>query len=96
MHIIIRYEIEKELINGDLSCEEIPSLWNQKYKDYLGVEPLSPKEGMLQDVHWSCGAIGYFPSYALGHMISSQFENTMYKQGINLDKLIKEKILQQY
>lgn len=72
LHIIIRYEIEKELINGKVEIDDLPSLWNKKYKEYLGVEPLNDAEGILQDVHWSDGSFGYFPSYALGNLYGAQ------------------------
>lgn len=72
LHIIIRYEIEKELINGNVTVDELPLLWNKKYKEYLCVEPTNDAEGILQDVHWSDGSFGYFPSYALGNLYSAQ------------------------
>ncbi|ERI90492.1 putative thermostable carboxypeptidase 1 [Clostridiales bacterium oral taxon 876 str. F0540] len=73
LHIIIRYEIEKELINGRISLDELPKVWNEKYKEYLGVEPKNDAEGVLQDMHWSDGSFGYFPSYALGNLYGAQF-----------------------
>ncbi len=73
LHIIIRYEIEKALFNGDLKVEELPGVWNKKYKEYLGVEPSADSEGVLQDVHWSGGDFGYFPSYLLGNLYGAQF-----------------------
>lgn len=79
LHIIIRYEIEKLLINGDISVHELPSIWSKKYKDYLGVEPKNDAEGILQDIHWSDGSFGYFPSYALGNLYGAQFFNKMKK-----------------
>nr|MBR4280698.1 carboxypeptidase M32 [Clostridia bacterium] len=65
-HIAIRYEMEKLMIGGNAKVNELPALWNQMYKDYLGVTVPNDREGILQDVHWSGGMIGYFPSYALG------------------------------
>ena len=79
LHVIIRYEIEKELINGRVEVKDLPSLWNAKYKEYLGVEPTKDAEGVLQDVHWSDGSFGYFPSYALGNLYGAQFLNKMLK-----------------
>lgn len=73
LHVIIRYEIEKALINGEIKVEELPEVWNKKYKEYLGVEPLNDAEGVLQDMHWSGGSFGYFPSYALGNLYGAQF-----------------------
>ncbi|MBQ8556087.1 MAG: carboxypeptidase M32 [Clostridia bacterium] len=66
MHIAIRYEMEKLMISGDAKVDELPALWNSMYRDYLGVTVPSDREGILQDVHWAGGMIGYFPSYALG------------------------------
>uniref|UniRef100_A0A7C3IXP8 Metal-dependent carboxypeptidase n=1 Tax=Candidatus Methanomethylicus mesodigestus TaxID=1867258 RepID=A0A7C3IXP8_9CREN len=68
MHIIIRFEIEQALFGGKISVAELPQVWNQKYRDYLGVEVENDAEGVLQDVHWSHGYFGYFPSYALGNI----------------------------
>lgn len=72
LHIIIRYEIEKMFLDGDVDVMKLPEIWNQKYEEYLGIKPTSDKEGILQDVHWSMGSIGYFPSYALGSAIAAQ------------------------
>lgn len=80
LHIIIRYEIEKQLINGEISVSELPEVWNKKYKEYLGVEPKNDAEGVLQDMHWSDGSFGYFPSYALGNLYGCQMLNTMLKE----------------
>ena len=79
LHIIIRYEIEKALINGEIEVEDLPKVWNKKYEEYLGVSPKDDEEGVLQDMHWSAGNIGYFPSYALGNLYGGQFLNTMLK-----------------
>jgi carboxypeptidase Taq len=73
MHVMIRYEIERELMNGDLSVEALPALWNQKYKEYLDVEVPDDRRGILQDVHWSHGGFGYFPTYSLGSFYAAQF-----------------------
>jgi len=72
LHIIIRYEIEKAFINGEVDFNELPKLWSAKYREYLGVEPANFREGVLQDVHWAGGMIGYFPSYALGNLYGAQ------------------------
>lgn len=74
-HVIIRYEIEKELIAGNIQVVDLPKVWNQKYKDYLGVDIKSDQEGVLQDVHWSHGSFGYFPTYSLGSFYAAQFYN---------------------
>lgn len=80
LHIIIRYEIEKMIFNEGLQAKDLPRVWNEKYKQYLGIEPSSDAEGVLQDVHWSGGAFGYFPSYSLGNMYAAQFMNTLQQQ----------------
>lgn len=79
LHIIIRYEIEKLLINDLIEVKDLPRVWNEKYKEYLGVEPTNDKEGVLQDVHWSDGSFGYFPSYALGNLYGAQMLHKMTK-----------------
>ena len=83
-HIMIRYELERELFDGDLSVDELPKLWNQKYREYLGVEPENDAEGVLQDVHWSGAMFGYFPSYALGNAIAAQLYHAM-EQVVDID-----------
>lgn len=80
LHIIIRYEIEKALINDEIKVEDLPGVWNEKYREYLGVVPENDGVGVLQDVHWSGGMFGYFPSYALGNLYGAQFYNTMKKE----------------
>ncbi len=73
MHVIIRYEIEKKLIGGEIKAHEIPALWNELYKEYLGVEVPDYKRGCLQDVHWSHGSFGYFATYSIGSLYAAQF-----------------------
>ena len=81
-HIIIRYEVEKALIRGEVSMEELPELWNRKYEEYLGIRPQNDREGILQDVHWTFG-FGYFPCYAMGNMYNAMYYNRM-KEEIDL------------
>ena len=88
LHIIIRYEIEKEIMNGTLSAEDAPLLWNKKYKEYLGLDVPSDKMGILQDVHWSDGSFGYFPSYALGNLYGAMIYNKM-KEELDIDSLLR-------
>jgi len=90
MHIIIRTELEIELIEGNLNAKDIPFEWNKKYKKLLGIEPCNDAEGCLQDVHWSEGAFGYFPSYLIGHLISAQLTNQLEKDIGLLDELIQK------
>lgn len=79
LHVMIRYEIEKALINGQIEVKDIPEHWNRLYKEYLGVDVPDDKRGCLQDSHWSGGMIGYFPSYALGSAYGAQMLRNMEK-----------------
>jgi carboxypeptidase Taq len=72
LHIILRFEIEQDLIAGTVDLEDLPEIWNAKMKEFLGVDVPDDGQGVLQDVHWSGGGIGYFPTYALGNVISLQ------------------------
>ncbi len=78
-HVMIRYEIEKQLIDGALEVKDVPSEWNRLYKEYLGVDVPDDKRGCLQDSHWSGGSFGYFPSYALGSAYGAQMLDQMQK-----------------
>ena len=69
---MVRYELEKALFHGELSVSELPAAWNAKYKEYLGVDVPDDAHGVLQDIHWSWGEFGYFPSYALGSAYAAQ------------------------
>ena len=88
MHIILRFEIEKALIQGKLTVEELPNIWNKKMKEYLGVKVPDDAHGVLQDIHWSLGDIGYFGTYSLGSMIAAQ----LFKTATNEINRLKEKI----
>lgn len=77
LHIMIRYEMEKGLFDGSIQVADLPEVWRDKYEEYIGVVPENDGEGVLQDVHWSGGAFGYFPSYALGNMYAAQILNTI-------------------
>lgn len=79
LHIILRFEIETGLIDGSIKVKNLPQVWNQKMKELFGVSPKNDKEGVLQDVHWSNGMIGYFPTYALGVIYSAQIYSAMQK-----------------
>lgn len=80
LHILIRYEIEKGLFEGSLSVEGLDTVWADKYEAYLGVRPQNAAEGILQDIHWSGAAFGYFPTYALGSAYSAQWMHAMNKE----------------
>jgi carboxypeptidase Taq len=73
LHVIIRFEIERELMNTDMSIESLPQIWNDRYRQYLQVEVPDDKRGILQDVHWSHGSFGYFPTYSMGSIYGAQF-----------------------
>jgi carboxypeptidase Taq len=88
LHIIIRYEIERLLLEGKISVEDLPKEWNARYKKYLGITPKSDKEGVLQDVHWSDALFGYFPTYALGTMYAAMLYAAMQKD-IDCDRKIR-------
>lgn len=72
LHVLVRYEIEKGLFDGSIQAEELPKVWNAKYKEYLGIDVPDDRRGVLQDSHWSGGNVGYFPSYALGSAYGAQ------------------------
>lgn len=90
LHIILRFEIEKELIEGSIDLDDLPEIWNAKMKEYIGITPTSNREGVLQDVHWSCGHIGYFPTYTFGNLYSAQFFDAMSKDIPDLEARISK------
>jgi carboxypeptidase Taq len=77
LHIVLRYELELALLEQELPVEELPQQWNQRLQTLLGIQPATDAEGCLQDIHWAEGLFGYFPSYALGHLISAQVAEAM-------------------
>lgn len=89
LHVLIRYEIEKMLIEDDLDVEQLPEIWADKYEEYLGLRPENPAEGVLQDIHWSQGSFGYFPSYALGSAFGAQLYYHM-KKTMDFEGLLEE------
>nr|MBA2462579.1 carboxypeptidase M32 [Actinomycetota bacterium] len=72
LHVILRFELEQELLAGDVALDDLPELWNERMRGYLGVDPPEDRLGVLQDMHWAAGQIGYFATYALGNVISAQ------------------------
>jgi carboxypeptidase Taq len=80
LHILLRYELELALVSGELSVADLPAAWNEKMHSLLGVTPENDREGVLQDVHWSLGAFGYFPTYTLGSLYSAQLAETYERQ----------------
>jgi carboxypeptidase Taq len=73
LHIVLRFEIERDLVEGRIGVKDLSEVWNAKMKDYLGIVPTDHRSGVLQDVHWAAGYFGYFPCYALGNLYASQF-----------------------
>ncbi len=87
LHIMLRFNLERALLNGSLEVKDLREAWNKGMKDLLGVEIKSDKEGVLQDVHWSMGEFGYFPTYALGNLYAAQIYHTM-NTSIDIDKIV--------
>lgn len=86
LHVMVRFELEQALIKGDLPVSEVPAAWNKKYQEYLGITPPDDTKGCLQDVHWSAGLFGYFPTYTLGNVFAAQlFEKARVDLG-DLDR----------
>jgi carboxypeptidase Taq len=90
LHIIIRFNIERDLFAGKIMAKELPDVWNQSYTDYLDVKVENDSEGVMQDTHWASGSYGYFPSYALGNIYSGQILVTMEKDMPNWRKQIEK------
>ena len=89
LHVLVRYEIEKLMIEENAEIDSLPELWNDKYEEYQGIRPKDDGEGILQDIHWSQGSFGYFPSYALGNAFGAQLYHRM-KQEMDFDGLLRE------
>ena len=87
LHVMIRYELEKRVMAGELAVHDLPAEWNRLYKEYLGIDVPDDKRGVLQDSHWSGGSVGYFPSYALGSAYGAQFLKKM-KEDLDVDALM--------
>ena len=86
LHIMARFEIERDLFRGDLQPADLPAAWNAKYRAYLGITPPTDREGVLQDIHWSWGYFGYFPTYALGTVYAAQLEAALRRDVPDLDE----------
>ena len=89
LHVLIRYELEKEMMAGQLEAADIPAAWNAKYKVYLGVDVPCDREGCLQDMHWAGGDVGYFPTYALGSAYAAQIYHAMSRD-LDIDAALRE------
>ncbi|MFZ5434514.1 MAG: carboxypeptidase M32, partial [Calditrichota bacterium] len=91
LHIIIRFEIERDLFAGKIRVMDLPNVWNDKMEAYLGVvPPNNGKEGVLQDIHWSGGMFGYFPTYSLGNIAAAQFWATMRRVMPDMDAKMEQ------
>jgi carboxypeptidase Taq len=77
LHIIIRFEMERDIFAGKIGVDDLPAVWNKKYKEYLGVEIKDDSEGVMQDTHWASNSFGYFPSYAIGNVYDGMFLRKM-------------------
>lgn len=89
MHIILRYEIERDLFSGKINVDDLPNVWNQKMKEYLGVEVINDKDGVMQDVHWAEGDFGYFPSYLIGSIFDGMFLEIIENDLGSIDEILK-------
>jgi carboxypeptidase Taq len=89
LHIILRFELECKLLSGELQVADLPEAWNDAMEMLLGVRPKTAREGVLQDVHWSMGELGYFPTYALGNLYGAQIYQTM-RQQLDVDSLLED------
>ena len=89
IHILIRYEMEKEIFDGKMDLSNLENEWNKRYEQYLGVKAEKPSEGILQDMHWSSALFGYFPTYALGSAYAAQFFYAM-QQDFDVDQALNE------
>ena len=88
LHVILRYEMEQAIFRDHVPVEQLPELWNQKMEKYLGIRPANDAEGILQDMHWSDGSFGYFPSYLLGSIYDGMFLEAMESDLGNLDDIL--------
>ncbi|MFT4539490.1 MAG: carboxypeptidase Taq [Planctomycetota bacterium] len=89
LHVMMRFEIERALIKGDLSVADLPGAWNEKFKDYLGLDVPNDAVGCLQDVHWSFGLVGYFPTYCLGNLYAAQMWETIIEEIPDLPAMMR-------
>ncbi|MDD3126243.1 MAG: carboxypeptidase M32 [Candidatus Izemoplasmatales bacterium] len=92
LHVMVRYELEKRIFSEEISVDDLPKIWNELMVEYLGIEPQTDTEGILQDVHWSEGMFGYFPTYALGSAFAAQIYYTMKKE-LDIEAILSEPTL---
>lgn len=89
LHVLLRFDIERLLIDGDLGVDDLPEVWNRRMKDDLGVEPRNEAEGVLQDTHWSQGLVGYFPTYLLGNLYAAQLYARVREEFQDFDERLR-------
>ncbi len=87
LHILIRFELELELLEDNLPVDDLPEAWNQKYEHYLGIRPADVAQGVMQDIHWSAGLVGYFPTYSLGNLYAAQLMHAAQEELGDLEEL---------
>src|SRR5258705_6356200 len=92
LHIILRFEMEYGLINGEIQPEDAANVWKEKFKASFGITPPTDTQGILQDVHWAYGAFGYFPAYAFGNFYGAQFFSKMKKEFAFEEELAQGKL----
>jgi carboxypeptidase Taq len=88
LHIMLRYDLEKKILGGELAIRNVPEAWNSFMEERLGIRPQNDVEGCLQDIHWAVGSFGYFPSYALGAIIAAQLWDSLHAQQPGIDEEI--------
>ncbi len=88
LHILVRFELEVALLTKQIEINDLPEAWNQKYADYLGIRPSTDTDGCLQDVHWTRGSIGYFPTYSMGNLIGAQIWKCLQRDLVDTDSLV--------
>jgi carboxypeptidase Taq len=88
LHIIIRFDLERQLMDGSLTVADLPEAWNDRYESDLGIRPDSDADGVLQDVHWSAGLFGYFPTYTIGNLASAQLFDAARGHLGDLDEML--------
>ena len=89
LHVLVRFDIELAMMNREVPISEIPALWNEKYEQYLGITPPNDADGCMQDIHWSMGIQGYFPTYTLGNLFAAQMWRTIQKELPDLEQQIE-------
>jgi carboxypeptidase Taq len=88
-HILLRFKLERMMLNEGVKAKDLPELWNDEMENLLGIRPKTYREGILQDIHWAHGTIGYFPTYSIGTLLSAQFYYHM-KRDLNVEELVSE------